>query len=813
VAFDTDQTQIVHATTGQVLRSLGHPNSGPGLTESGNRFWMRFEYQDRDVRFPLLIEWRNVPSKVDSRLLVWRVDYIRSAMLWRAETNAQQAFPPYGAWRRVDDFLTDALACWPGHAQTGAKPGAIAFNGGWLNGSWTNTFYRSISVPMWLSVPRWRLPDAFQSAALGPLATDPPAPWRLLPPGRPESPPSRVGETDAWSEALTAMETRPYLGTEDGSRLLIALPKAEGARKGPSRLFYADETILADIAHVGRPDAQRQELARWSVMLESNTPLGIFDRTKVEKIAPVTSNIVFPDGTIFQTQHTPYAVQRQLAHACVDACLSQTDPCWSCAEPSDWQAGSSVSAAMVSMAWTVGGSFLGSHLVALTSLDAQIDGKPNPLSFMFDEENDGIERGSSSFFTVGYWRFDPPTRSLVNVLSGQRLRLEERINHAEKGNQPAARGERMWRFRYEDSEFSYPLVVFSQVRAGLGSLQFDWVLDHEQSMALWRQEGGHDLPPFGLWQRVNDCARDALLCWPELDETGPPPYRIISAAGWFNGSWSTAIRRQYERGLDFCFVERDAPMEPFLQDVNAPAQVWRFVDAPQAALMASLARVQQLDPHRLYLPAEAALTGFETEMPHLLRDDGRAVMFPAGLRSELHRGESYDAKPFFLYADEDLFFCLHGSEFGGWQRMHSNWKFELARPFRLGLRHLDQFDASQPDGVPATYFWREKPVRYLNRLLPGVSMTIPSPAITQRVAAALLDGWLAWTGTSKRLLDDPDHLQELARRRAQVPSLERSGIDLGRKSRVRVEGAYLGGRFNTRASTTAWLESDPADHS
>jgi hypothetical protein len=41
--------------------------------------------------------------------------------------------------------------------------------------------------------------------------------------------------------------------------------------------------------------------------------------------------------------------------------------------------------------------------------------------------------------------------------------------------------------------------------------------------------------------------------------------------------------------------------------------------------------------------------------------------------------------------------------------------------------------------------------------------------------------------------------------------LERSGIDLGRKSRVRVEGAYAGGRFNTGAATTAWLEGDPAD--
>jgi hypothetical protein len=804
--FDAGQAQMVHAATGQVLRSLGHPNSGPGLTQSGNRIWMSFEYRDRDIRFPLLVGWRNVPSTVGGRPLVWRVDYIRSATLWRAETNAPQAFPPYGVWRRVDDCLTDALACWPAHAQTGAKPGRIAFNGGWLNGSWTSAFYRSV----WASTPLRVSTEAFQSAAIEPLAAKPPAPWCPLPPGLPESPPWRAGDTELWSEARAAMEARSYLGADDGSRLLVALPKAAGVRwnlKGLSRLFYADETILTDIPHVGIWDARPQELAKWSVNLESNAPLGLFDRASMEKIAPLNSNSVLPGGIVSRERYTPYALQRRLAHACVDAW--QSDPSWSCAEAPDRHDAISAPAAMVSVAWTLAGSVMPSRLEALASLDPQISGKPNPLSFMFDEENDGIERGSSSFVTTGFWRFDPPTRSLVNVFSGQRLRLRERIKPAGTGNQPAARDE-SWRFQYEDSEFSYPLVVFSQVIAARGDLQFAWVVDHQRSKALWQQEGGRDLPPFGLWQRVNECVTDALLCWPEIEETGPRPYRIISAAGWFNGSWSTAIRRQRERGLDHCFVEREAPEEPFLQDVNAPAQVWHFVDASRAVSIASLAHVQQLEPHRLYLPADAALTGFETEMPNLRRDDGRAVMLPAGLRSGLHRGEDYDPGAFFLYADEDMFFCVRGSEFGGWRGLRSNWKFEIGKPFRIGLRHLDRFDPSQPDGVPAGYFWRKKTPGNVPRFLPEASGAIPSPAVTQRITTAFIDGWLAWTGASKQLLDDPEHLQELGKR-AQVPSLERSGIDLGRKSQVRVEGAYVGGRFNTSAATTAWLEGDPAD--
>ena len=265
--FDAGQEQIIHATTGQLLRFVGHANSGPGLTESGNRIWMSFEYRDRDIRFPLVIEWRNVPSTastVGGRPLVWRVDYIRSAGLWRIETNAQQAFPPYGLWRRVDDFLTDALACWPAHPKTGAKPGRIAFNGGWLNGSWTSAFYRSVHG----STPLVQSTEAFQSAAIEPLTAKPPEPWRLLPPGRPETPPWRTGETDLWSEVRAAIDSWSYLGADNGSRLLVALPKAAGVRwnlKGLSRLFYADETILTDIAHVGIWDHRPQELPSWSV--------------------------------------------------------------------------------------------------------------------------------------------------------------------------------------------------------------------------------------------------------------------------------------------------------------------------------------------------------------------------------------------------------------------------------------------------------------------------------------------------------------------------------------------------------------------
>lgn len=185
-------------------------------------------------------------------------------------------------------------------------------------------------------------------------------------------------------------------------------------------------------------------------------------------------------------------------------------------------------------------------------------------------------------------------------------------------------------------------------------------------------------------------------------------------------------------------------------------------------------------------------------MPYLIRSDGHAVMFPAGLSSSLHRGEDYMPGAYFCYADADMFFFINGSEFPAWQNLPSSWTFNLANPFQIGLRHLEWFDASRLDGISTDLF-----VRQQSHL--GSAQIIPSPSGWQRVATALIDGWLSWTGSPNRMLDDPSQLETLRNRDAYLPEPEKSGIGLGRKAQVRIEGGYLAGRFNTMHSTTAWL--------
>jgi hypothetical protein len=173
-------------------------------------------------------------------------------------------------------------------------------------------------------------------------------------------------------------------------------------------------------------------------------------------------------------------------------------------------------------------------------------------------------------------------------------------------------------------------------------------------------------------------------------------------------------------------------------------------------------------------------------------------MFPAGLESRLHRGEDYEPGAFFCYADQETFFFLNGGEFGGWGQLRSKWTFDLGKPFQIGLRQADRFEVSQPHHIPSDLFLG-KQSHY------GWAKTIPSPGIWQRVATAFMDGWLTWAGSPSRLLDDAAQLDKLSGMRGWVPALEKSGIDLGRKSEVRIEGGYLGGRFNTMHATTAWI--------
>jgi hypothetical protein len=85
----------------------------------------------------------------------------------------------------------------------------------------------------------------------------------------------------------------------------------------------------------------------------------------------------------------------------------------------------------------------------------------------------------------------------------------------------------------------------------------------------------------------------------------------------------------------------------------------------------------------------------------------------------------------------------------------------------------------------------------------------PLPQLAQRLTVALIDGWLSWSGSRLRLLDDPKKLTLLASEGAPppVPPLAKSGIDLNARGLVAVKYGYHGGRFVGR-TMTGYLQQD-----
>lgn len=200
-----------------------------------------------------------------------------------------------------------------------------------------------------------------------------------------------------------------------------------------------------------------------------------------------------------------------------------------------------------------------------------------------------------------------------------------------------------------------------------------------------------------------------------------------------------------------------------------------------------------------FLPQEEALTGFETAIPHLRRHDGKAVMFPFQIRSRLDKDGEYDPQVQFFYADDDVFFRLDGSSWKWRKKQPGDWQFELDDLTEIGVRQ-------DPDRYPETiddlicsrqvYDWRGP---YLQ----------PLPRLAQRLTASPIDGWLAWSGSRQRLLDDPEKLAWHASQGAPppVPPLAESGVDLAAKEIITVKDGYHGGRF-VRRSMSGYLQQD-----
>ena len=136
---------------------------------------------------------------------------------------------------------------------------------------------------------------------------------------------------------------------------------------------------------------------------------------------------------------------------------------------------------------------------------------------------------------TGWWTFDGETQTLINRVSDQRIRFESAVDDAGSLLHPPASGPARLRFSYQDAEVRYPVLMTARYETYGGAgfdhgdsrrLSLSWSINHLASAMEWRRAHGADaeIPPYGLWRRVDDALFDALACWlasPSMNAVSP----------------------------------------------------------------------------------------------------------------------------------------------------------------------------------------------------------------------------------------------------------------------------------------------------
>ncbi|MDJ0945925.1 MAG: hypothetical protein QNJ30_20855 [Kiloniellales bacterium] len=372
----------------------------------------------------------------------------------------------------------------------------------------------------------------------------------------------------------------------------------------------------------------------------------------------------------------------------------------------------------------------------------------------------------------GWWLALPKVDMLVNRASGQRLR---RIGPGRVEDDPAAEG--WFRFEYRDDEVGYPLICRLTESRYINPLKpcdkFSGQIlqvDHNRSASLWRRERGSEteVPPYGLWRRVDDCITDAFPCWPGKGSGEPAWQQVGLRGGWLNGGWQDRlfrtfapltpdIRQGVERGLHTLTAETPA-MAPLDE---APPSPWRFhpypADAPPPGEnccfpLPELIRVFDLpdeagyrvlgprdNPGFLYThriaPAGQALPSIEGRAPYLRSADGARILYP---RSATRDDQQFGIESFtFEYVDDDVMVTLMRARNESLEPQAA-WTVDLMQMRGCARREEDRFRyriRHFPSAPPSQWTWGNH---------------APTYDLWRRLSTELSSAWLSWKGSDFR---------------------------------------------------------------
>jgi hypothetical protein len=778
--WDTDakRSVVANPSTGQTLRYVKRIAPGElDLPVSPQRTWAHFEYEDRDCRYPILVEWRPALGAGTLGKTVCRIDHVRSAAGWALEGGyASSAHPPFGLWKRVHVAVTTAFCSRPIMDGIGPAPHEVWTNGGWYNGAWTEAVYQFLR-PGTEGVLKRLAPWA------PPLDAPAPAPWEFVTGTVPDRNVVRawlsriIGKTPDLAALESALiwslpeglpdpaHCGPHLRTQDNARAIIpveVLSPEDELKKGTVelRVLYIDRDLICDCLRLINHRPSRL----WGSSFQEE-----ISRIEGAGIAARHGDLALQDQPLqIAERQEPFSREEEMViprmalwHRLADA-LTEAWPLWQAStlvlphRPTSKQMKVEIAdgATGVSLPGLARHRSIFSGVVA-TSLEPH---SPGGMATVLEEATEGsaypIHRD------VGWWSIDMEHRSIRNGASNQQIRLVESISDTAWHSSD-------WWFEYADDEIAYP--VFVKRRLSLAGGEGTWEIDHRISAERWRQRvnSATPVPAFGFWQRVNEAMIDALFCWRQLDPM-MLQVTIQSEGGWWDGAWRDGFVTKRAGARVRLEQSDDQPVKPILEPLDSAAPPgWLLVEPSDRMVALNLS-----DDVRAVIGT--ALKGQVEPMPALCRSDGRAVLIPA----YASRRWNYDAREQ-CHIYEGIGFFIYANEFGA-VLCDAGGSTQSFLTFQAEAPQI-QFPADRTLVMAEDYpSWR-------------------------RVSFDLQQSLPLWRGGGGRLREDPDIYAQLQREKQKryMPRWEDSGISLDLIQPIAVIGGYAGGIYRRDSSVSA----------
>lgn len=321
----------------------------------------------------------------------------------------------------------------------------------------------------------------------------------------------------------------------------------------------------------------------------------------------------------------------------------------------------------------------------------------------------------------GWFEYEQKPRRIRNYLTGQQLIVKSVSEHKNLTN---------FDCQYSDSEITL-------------SVRF---LTHQDpkrppGINVDYREIFSDLPSYGQWRRIDDFLVDALLSWPELDDT-MRKYGVHTTGGWRSGVWQSEFCRQFSGGKIGTPEQLTNYIiaEPYVIPLETlPPVNWSLVDVKTPVTEVNLKFELLTDSNVPYLSRNSPVAGFQGLVPFLERNDKAAYILFSSLEPFSNRGEDPMTLLYYTYVDQDVFFTF---------RSHPFYGLEIGSCTNYGFREYP----------PLRELWTTKP---LGELVPWNQSRSAKDVLSKfsdlsypvwlRTLHAIGDSWTAWGSTRKKI--------------------------------------------------------------